>query len=112
LVELLGDPKDMVVALGGGTPCYGDNMRLILEHTNDVFYLQLSIPELINRLHKEKAERPLIAHIKNDDLPEFIGKHIFERTPYYKQATHTISCTHATEKEIVKIIEGLLVQKN
>jgi shikimate kinase len=55
-----------------------------------VFYLKLSIASLIERLHKEKEHRPLIAHLRDEDLPEFIGKHIFERGSFYSRANYTI----------------------
>lgn len=90
LNEILHDNRDLVIALGGGTPCYGVNMDTILQKTNLVFYLKLSIASLTERLNKEKEHRPLIAHLKDEDLPEFIGKHIFERGVYYSRAHFTI----------------------
>lgn len=90
LNEILHDNRDLVIALGGGTPCYGVNMDTILQKTNLVFYLKLSIASLTERLNKEKEHRPLIAHLKDEDLPEFIGKHLFERGVYYSRAHFTI----------------------
>ncbi|WP_297694678.1 shikimate kinase [uncultured Eudoraea sp.] len=90
LNEILDDDRDLVIAVGGGTPCYGANMDAILEQTPQVFYLKLSIASLIERLHKEKDHRPLIAHLRDEDLPEFIGKHIFERGIFYSRANYTI----------------------
>jgi shikimate kinase len=108
LNELLDDNRDLVIALGGGTPCYGVNMDTILQKTDLVFYLKLSIASLIQRLHREKDHRPLIAHLKDEDLPEFIGKHIFERGVFYSRAHFTIIGDHkdaeVVKDEIIKLL--------
>ncbi|MCK0114861.1 shikimate kinase [Gelidibacter sp. F63206] len=84
--------KDTVLSLGGGTPCYGNNMDTILEAEGArSIYLKSSIPNLVKRLNPEKAQRPLIAHLKSDEeLTEFIGKHLFERSFYYNQSNQTV----------------------
>ena len=108
LNELLDDNRDLVIALGGGTPCYGVNMDTILQKTDLVFYLKLSIASLIQRLHRQKDHRPLIAHLKDEDLPEFIGKHIFERGVFYSRAHFTIIGDHkdaeVVKDEIIKLL--------
>lgn len=84
--------RDTILSLGGGTPCYGSNMDTILkaEGAHSV-YLKSSIPNLVRRLNPEKAQRPLIAHLKSDEeLTEFIGKHLFERSYYYSQSNQTV----------------------
>lgn len=82
-----------VISLGGGTPCYGNNMNVIKESTSvKSIYLKASIPSLVERLFGERAGRPLISHLENkSELTEFIGKHLFERSFYYNQADVTIT---------------------
>lgn len=75
-------PKDAVVALGGGTPVFYDHMALLNESGRTVF-LDVSIGELAQRL-KGSTDRPLIK--SQEDLVEFVAKHLFERRPYYSQA--------------------------
>jgi shikimate kinase len=75
-------PKDTVVALGGGTPVFYDHMALLNESGRTVF-LDVSIGELAQRL-KGSTDRPLIK--SQEDLVEFVAKHLFERRPYYSQA--------------------------
>jgi len=108
LNEILDDDRDLVIAVGGGTPCYGVNMDTILEKTQLVFYLKLSIASLIERLHKEKGHRPLIAHLEVADLPEFIGKHIFERGVFYSRANYTITCDNKLPEAVKDEILTLL----
>ncbi len=104
LKELLESKKDLVLSLGGGTPCYSSNMNLILE-SNDVksIYLKASIPTLMARLKNEKGKRPLVAHIETDDmLAEFIGKHLFERSPFYSMANVIITTDNKSLKAIME----------
>jgi shikimate kinase len=65
-------------------------MELILNNSPQVFYLKMGIPGLTERLRREKKDRPLISHLSDDELPEFIGKHLFERQPFYMQAPHIL----------------------
>lgn len=108
LKEVLQTKKSMVLSLGGGTPCYANNMKLIHEYTKHTFYLQTSIPEIINRVKDEKAKRPLISAIPDEDLPEFIGKHLFERNAFYQQATHSIFTDKKTIEDLVEEIKATL----
>jgi shikimate kinase len=95
-----------VLALGGGTPCYGNNMQTIkMANNSKSIYLKTSIPELVNRLSKEKSKRPLISHLQTtEDLTEFVGKHLFERSVFYHQADVTIVVDHKSINEIVEQI--------
>ncbi len=109
LNELLDDKRPMVLATGGGAPCYSGNMKTILEASPNVFYLRLSIPELVKRLVPNKAERPLISHLDAAEMPEFLGKHLFERNNFYQEAHHTVGCDGKTVEEVTSEIQKLLV---
>ena len=109
LKELLGDPEDAVIALGGGTPCYSNNMELILSHTQNVFYLRLGIAALAKRLQSEKEQRPLITHLPDLELPEFIGKHLFERAPFYNKAPHILQADKLDAPDLLSAITTRLV---
>jgi shikimate kinase len=109
LGEVLNDQKDFVLSTGGGTPCYGENMNVINNATSNVFYLKVTIAALIERLALEKAERPLIANIPDRELPDFIGKHLFERSFFYAKANHTINSNGKEVGNLVTEIQDLLV---
>jgi len=103
LKEILNTKKDYVLSLGGGTPCYANNIDMI--HSNGVsFYLKGSIQTLRERLVLEKEKRPLIKNLEDEKLIEFIAKHLFERNPFYEQATHTIQIDKKESAEIVNEI--------
>ncbi len=109
LKELLEKNPNIILSLGGGTPCYAGNMDLIGKTLDYVFYLKASIPELVSRLEKEKEHRPVISHLPSQEaLTEFIGKHLFERSPFYSQANHTIVVDGKSIEEIVEMITSKL----
>ena len=104
LLELLGEDTYDIISLGGGTPCYYDTMEQLNQHKGVVaIYLKTSIGELTRRLFEEKSERPLIAHLEiKAQLTEFIGKHLFERNPYYQQATLTVLTDDKSPQEVAQ----------
>lgn len=91
--------KPLVLSLGGGTPAYYDNMKLIREKTRS-FFLQASITTLCERLLRAQNKRPLVARIPKEELPEFIAKHLFERNAFYSQCEFTVN-TNAKDPEEV-----------
>lgn len=106
LNEIIQNNDKLVLSLGGGTPCYGDNMILMQGKTNaKTIYLKATIKTLVKRLRIEKNKRPLISHLESEELlTEFIGKHMFERSQYYSQANITVSIEGKSESEIVEDI--------
>lgn len=107
-LDLLNDNNDMVISTGGGTPCYFNNHELLNGENIISIYLNASIDTLYNRLLKGKQKRPLIANLNDDEIKEFIAKHIFDRSFYYNQATYKVNVDAKTIDEIVAEIEKLL----
>jgi len=110
LSELLQQDQT-VIALGGGTPCYGNNISQITSATNvKSVYLKTSIPVLSSRLLGELSKRPLISHLKTEeDLQEFIGKHLFERSIFYRAADIIIETDKKSVEELGDEISSKLL---
>ena len=108
LNAVLSNKNNFILSTGGGTPCYSGNMKTMLDLADHVFYLKISIPGLVKRLIKEKDHRPLIKNIDDGDLPEFIGKHLFERNNFYLKATHIVECDNKDPETLVAEIRQLL----
>jgi shikimate kinase len=104
LHELAHEQQEIVLATGGGTPCYYDNMDVLNQYFITI-YLQSSIPELFGRLKNDKANRPLISHLKEEELKEFIAKHLFERRLFYTKAHVHVDVTGLTKEELINKIE-------
>ena len=108
LIDVLSKKEKLILSTGGGTPCYSGNMETMLTLADHVFYLKVSIPGLVKRLLLEKEHRPLIKNIDNGELPEFIGKHLFERNNFYLKANHIIECDDKDPETLVAEIQELL----
>ena len=108
LKKILSKNEDFILSLGGGTPCYADNMEVINKKNIISIYLQGSISTMVKRLIKKKAKRPLIASLSDDKIPEFVAKHLFERRFYYEQAKMTIKIDDKKKSEVAKEIYKLL----
>jgi len=110
LNRLLEGSDTSIIALGGGTPCYGDMMQKLTQTRGVVtIYLDAKIDTLTNRLFSQMHARPLISHISDKEvLTDFVGKHLFERNFYYHQAHHKISVDKKSVEEIVQEIVALL----
>ena len=107
LEDVLKTESDHILSLGGGTPVYYNNMEMINSQSESVF-LRASVGSLFRRLVRNKSKRVLIARIKDEDLSEFIAKHLFERTPYYNQAKYTVDTDNKSVDEVSEEIIHLL----
>lgn len=109
LEDLLNLKDNLVLSLGGGTPCYGKNLELILKNKlTTSIYLKASIKEITKRLSLQKLQRPLINHLNSyNEFSEFIGKHLFERAPYYEKADEIIL---VDDKPVKNIIEEIVLR--
>ncbi|QNJ96635.1 shikimate kinase [Constantimarinum furrinae] len=110
LKEIIQQDPKLVLATGGGTPCYGDSSSFIqLEKDVISIYLKTSLDELTHRLFSETTHRPLIAHLESKEaLKDFIRKHLFERAHYYNQADLVIETDGKPVNAIVEIIVARL----
>ena len=107
LKELLEREDDFVLSLGGGTPCYAGNMDYIKDSKNTKsIYLKANIKTLADRLVRQKNKRPLVASLAEDEITEFIAKHLFERSYFYEQADHKIKIDN---KEISKTVTEIRI---
>ena len=110
LEQLLGEPSKAVIALGGGTPCYFDNIDYINQSENTIsIYLKSNPKTLAHRLFEQKAHRPMIAHLPNlKALEEFIAKHLFERSTFYSKAQHHLVTDDRTIDDLVDQVSQFL----
>ena len=109
LKKILSEEKKTVIALGGGTPCYGNNLDLLKQNKVKLVYLKANLKTLTDRLFEEKEERPLISHYnEKENLEEFVRKHLFERNYFYLQSDLLINIDgKPTEKIVEEIGEAL-----
>lgn len=77
--------EDVVVACGGGTPCFFDNMDL-MNRSGLTVMLDASEECLTARLTVGRTRRPLIASLDDAELRAYIRQALAERMPFYRRA--------------------------
>lgn len=107
LLEVLALEESYILALGGGTPAYYDNLELINQNTTSV-YLRMGPAQLKERIETDENRRPLLERIPYEDRVEFIAKHLFERRSFYEQAQLVVDVkTKSIEEISEEIIQHL-----
>ena len=81
--------EDIVVATGGGLPCFKGNMSLINASAVSI-YLKVPLKMLARRLIAAKRKRPLIYGKNADDLFQYLQKTFLERERYYETAHYIL----------------------
>lgn len=77
--------ENFVMATGGGTPCFYNNIDY-LKKQGTVVWINCSTDCLYKRLIKEKEKRPLIKNISDEELKSYIIKKYSSRKIFYQQA--------------------------
>lgn len=77
--------KDTIIACGGGTPCFFDNMEIMNAH-GTTLWLQASHECLCNRLTILRHTRPLLAEKSEGEINSIIRNQLKSRTPFYSKA--------------------------
>jgi shikimate kinase len=86
----LSEFTDVVVATGGGAPCFFDNMDL-MNRTGITIFLNIDPNILAARLLKSKTERPLIKGKSKEELVKFIGETLHKRKEFYTKAKYEVT---------------------
>ena len=108
-LKSLSDTADAVVATGGGTPCFYDNMQWMNENGVTV-YMKAEETLLAHRLKNETEQRPLIKKLRNQDLLDFIQKKLKERISDYEQARIIFEQHQHEEKTSVTLLKEITRQ--
>ena len=106
LLELIN--KDgLVVATGGGSPCFYNNMEA-MNAKGITVYIKVSVAELVNRLADSKIDRPLLWGKSVDELTAYINEMLRLRDPFYSTAKLIITSDEPSAEAIAAEIRPLL----
>ncbi|MDE6368428.1 MAG: shikimate kinase [Muribaculaceae bacterium] len=76
----------LIVACGGGTPCFGDNMD-VMNMSGTTVWLTTSPEVIIRRLVAERASRPLVARLsEGGELERYVIDNLARRAPHYSRS--------------------------
>jgi shikimate kinase len=97
---------DIVVACGGGTPCYYGNMEL-MNNNGITIYLKMSADTLASRLLNAKDKRPLLENKTETELKDFITGHLEKREDIYHQAQYIVKGKNLDVDELVDFVSAI-----
>jgi shikimate kinase len=99
LLEDICQMPDRIIATGGGTPCYCNNMDLI-NHSGISVYLACSADELYEWLKHHKTKRPLIKDMSGKELKAYISLELQRREPFYSKAHLKVQAYKTSAAEV------------
>jgi len=98
-LHTFAEKEDCIIACGGGTACYNDNMQWINKNGISV-YLSATPRYIFDRITGEKDRRPLISKINTADMLYYIEQKLKEREPFYKQAAFILQADELNENSL------------
>lgn len=90
MLHIITESHDsLIMACGGGTPCYFNNIEY-MNKSGTTVWLDTPLQTLYERLLKERTHRPLLKSLSDDQVRNFIAKKFSDRKIYYEQAAIVI----------------------
>lgn len=89
LREVVQQYDRCLIATGGGTPCFYDNMDF-MNSVGDTIYLRTSVRELRDRLKMSRSKRPLLHQKTSRDLELYIAGMLEKREPCYLRSKYIL----------------------
>ncbi|GAB2825874.1 shikimate kinase [Ferruginibacter profundus] len=102
-LKTFANKTNCIIACGGGTPCFNNNMQWMNEHGTTV-YLAATPADIFKRVIGEQTKRPLIKNLSAGDLMRFIEKKLQERAPVYNTAKIILPVTEINAATINSLL--------
>ncbi len=104
VLYLLTESHDsMVLSCGGGAPCYFNNIDYMNEKGTTV-WIDTPFEILLGRLRQNKARRPLLKDLNDEQLKAYIVKKNSDRRIYYERAKIRTEDNHLQLDDFIKLI--------
>lgn len=101
MLHEVGEFENVLIAAGGGTPCFFDNMEY-MNRVGDTVFLDVDPKVLFRRLKIAKAKRPLLADKTDDELMSVITGALEQRMPFYARAKYRFNAELLESSEEIK----------
>jgi shikimate kinase len=96
--------QNCIVACGGGTPCFNNNIAWMNANGTTV-YLKATPEEIYKRVINEQDKRPVIKNVPQEELLSSIAKKLGEREVFYSQAKYVLPVTTVTAQSINQLLK-------
>ncbi len=101
-LEALLEGRRCVLSTGGGTPCEGNTMDLLLERST-VIWLDVQLPVLLSRIVRSGGDRPLFHGLHGAALEARVVELLELRKPVYSRAPHRIEADGPVQEVVTRI---------
>lgn len=100
ILKWFGEKKSFVLATGGGTPCFHQNMEW-MNQQGITIWLDEPVSVLTERLKNETANRPLLKNLDEVALQRYLERQLTDRTPFYNLAKIRLSGNQINLKSLL-----------
>lgn len=104
-----GEMQDVIVACGGGTPCFHGNMDYMLSRGITV-HLKASRRRLHERLCRCKDRRPHIRSLSDEEVYAYIDSVAETRAPFYDRSHITFDSSMLEDRSQIDISVAHIIQ--
>ncbi|MEJ8757759.1 shikimate kinase [Pontibacter sp. H259] len=104
LQRIISNYKQAIVATGGGTPCFFNNIAL-MNASGETVFLDVPVKDIVQRLSQsDLSNRPLLLGKTQSELISFLGKTLADRRQFYVQAKYILARPPYTSKALLKLL--------
>lgn len=105
VLEEVASFDNVILATGGGAPCFFDNMDL-MNRAGYCIFLDVDVDSLVSRLMHARIERPLIKGKSEQQLREFIEDLMKKRRPFYEKAHYILKGKEILPEQIIDLVKA------
>lgn len=104
LTECIADNMKTIISLGGGTPCFNNNINLI-KQAGSLIYLKMDAEALYKRVFGIKGKRPLLEGKESAEMKLYIEHLLNSRQVFYNQATIVAYNNNLITNDLAKLLQ-------
>ena len=106
LREITLKNNSFIMATGGGTPCFRDNISYMNEN-GLTFYIKATVKDLIERLSlKGLNKRPLLRNLTPEEVEKKLGDQLRSRERFYEMCRYQLPYHTSMELDISAVIRS------
>lgn len=98
--------KNCLIATGGGTPCFFENMEYMNQH-GETIYLRTSVRELRDRLKLSSTKRPLLFNKSQKELEAHIAQMLKKREGFYLKSRYILDTDDLNPNNLISAYKAL-----